>query len=200
MGATLVEQALIDPAMRGTDLAVPPTDDSFAAAAAKLLKWYDALRPHLLRDGLFFPENDSIQQRMPNDAEIDVATSFDPAAAAAANADGQLPDSVRVHVSAAGSIGNGSFVAIPFSAAHQAGAKVVADALLDLAVQARMQDITVLRSLLFLHPSRLDGAGQTAFAALHTAPALPLLADLGTVPPEPHPDWMARLTTAWPAH
>ncbi|WP_405404360.1 ABC transporter substrate-binding protein [Paracoccus sp. Ld10] len=197
MGATFLKQALIELAPPGTDLSVPPTDDSFDAAAAPLWDWYDALRPHLWRDGRSFPENESIQQQMLNDAEIDVAMSFDPAAAAAAIADGQLPDSVRVHVPAAGSIGNVSFVAIPFNAAHQAGAKVVADALLDPAIQAHMQDITVLGSFSVLDPARLDGEGQAAFAALPTAPALPTLADLGPVLPEPHPDWMTRLTTAW---
>ena len=146
-----------------------------------------------------FPENESIQQQLLNDGEIDVTLSFDPASAAAAIADGLLPDTVRVHVPAAGSIGNVSFVAIPFNAARQAGARVVANALLDPATQARMQNIDVLGSFSVLDPARLDADGQAAFAALPTAPALPALADLGPVLPEPHPDWMTRLTAEWQA-
>lgn len=199
MGATFLKQALIELAPEGTDLAAPPTDDSFAAATAPLWDWYDRLRPHLWREGRSFPENEGAQQQLLNDGEIDVTMSFDPASAAAAIADGLLPETVRVHVPAAGSIGNVSFVAIPFNAAHQAGAKVVANALLEPATQARMQNIEVLGSFSVLDPARLDAAGQAAFAALPTAPTLPALADLGPVLPEPHPDWMTRLTGAWKA-
>jgi putative thiamine transport system substrate-binding protein len=197
MGATFLKQALIELAPDDTDLSVPPTDDSFAKATVPLWHWYDALRPNLWRDGRSFPENESIQQQLLNDGEIDMTMSFDPASAAAAIADGLLPETVRVHVPQAGSIGNVSFVAIPVNAAHKAGAKVVADALLAPATQARMQNIEVLGSFSVLDPAKLDAAGQAAFAALPTAPALPALSDLGAVLAEPHPDWMTRLTAAW---
>lgn len=197
MGATFLKQALIELSPAGTDLALPPTDAGFDAATAPLWDWYDALRPHLWREGRSFPENESVQQQLLNDGEVDLAMSFDPASAAAAIMDGLLPDSVRVHVPEQGSIGNVSFVAIPFNAAHKAGAMVVADALLAPATQARMQDIGVLGSFSVLDPARLDQAGRDAFAALPTAPALPALEDLGPVLAEPHPDWMTRLTAEW---
>lgn len=73
----------------------------------------------------------------------------------------------------------------------------MANTLLEPATQARMQNIEVLGSFSVLDPARLDAAGQAAFAALPTAPALPALADLGPVLPEPHPDWMTRLTAEW---
>lgn len=197
MGATFLKQALVELAPPGSDLSAAPTDDSFAAATAPLWDWYDALRPHLWRGGQALPENQSVQQQMLNDGEIDVTMSFDPASAAAAIRDGLLPETVRVHVPAAGSIGNVSFVAIPYNAAHLAGAKVVANTLLDPAVQARMQSIEVLGSFSVLDPARLDAAGAAAFAALPTAPALPALDDLGPVLPEPHAGWMTRLTAEW---
>ncbi|WP_407943239.1 hypothetical protein [Mangrovicoccus ximenensis] len=104
--------------------------------------------------------------------------SFDPASAAAAIRDGLLPPSVRIHVPEAGSIGNVSFVAIPFNAAHPEGAQVVANLLLDPEVQAHMQDIDVLGSFSVLDPSKLDPAARAAFAALPADPALPRLGDL----------------------
>ena len=58
---------------------------------------------------------------MLNDGEVDVAMFFDPAATAAGIAQGTLPETARVFVPKAGSIGNISFVAIPFNAAHTAG-------------------------------------------------------------------------------
>lgn len=199
MGATFLKQALVELAPEGTDLSVPPTDDSFAAATAPLWDWYDALRPNLWREGQSFPENQSVQQQLLNDGEIDVHMSFDPASAAAAIRDGLLPETVRVHVPQAGSIGNVSFVAIPYNAANMAGAKVVANTLLDPEVQARMQNIEVLGSFSVLDPARLDDKARAAFAELPTDPALPALDQLGPVLPEPHADWMTRLTAEWQA-
>jgi len=88
-------------------------------------------------------------------------------------------------------------VAIPYNAANAEGAQVVANHLLDPAVQARMQNIEVLGSFSVLDPTRLDDAAHAAFDALPTAPALPTLDDLGPTLPEPHASWMTRLTEEW---
>lgn len=199
MGATFLKQALVELAPADADLTQEPVDAAFEAASAPLWDWYDALRPHLWRGGQAFPENQSVQQQLLNDAEIDVTMSFDPASAAAAIRDGLLPETVRVHVPEAGSIGNVSFVAIPYNAAHRAGAKVVADMLLDPEVQAHMQNIDVLGSFSVLDPGLLDADARAVFAALPTDPALPALEDLGPVLPEPHAGWMTRLTAEWQA-
>ncbi|WP_138469092.1 ABC transporter substrate-binding protein [Poseidonocella sp. HB161398] len=197
MGATFLKQALAELAPEGTDLSVPPTEESYAAATAPLWAWYDALRPNLWRGGEAFPANQFAQRQLMNDGEIDLGMSFDPASAAAAIRDGLLPETVRVHVPEAGSIGNVSFVAIPYNAAHAEGAKVVANLLLDPQVQAHMQDIDVLGSFSVLDPAKLDPGARAAFAALPADPALPELADLGPVLPEPAPQWMTRLTADW---
>lgn len=196
MGATFLKQALVELAPDPQALMQPVTDQAFARQTAPLWDWYDALRPYLWRQGQAFPENESIQQQLLNDGQLDIAMSFDPASAAAAIEQGLLPDTVRVFVPDAGSIGNVSFVAIPFNAAHPEGAKVVANFLLDPQTQAHMQDITVLGSFSVLDPDRLD---QDVFADLPTAPALPTLQDLGPTLPEPHASWMTRLTQEWAA-
>lgn len=69
-------------------------------------------------------------------------TSFDPADAAAI-ADWHLADNGQVYVPASCGIGIDSLVAITFDAAHQAGAKGVADAPRDRDMKVRMHDITV---------------------------------------------------------
>ncbi|MBK0327964.1 ABC transporter substrate-binding protein [Rhodobacteraceae bacterium F11138] len=197
MGATFLKQALLeltpDPAL----LQQPATDDSFATASAPLWVWYDALRPNLWRGGKVLPENESIQQQLLNDGEIDIAMSFDPASAAAAIAQGLLPDTARVFVPQGGTIGNVSFVAIPFNAAHREGAMVVANFLLDPETQAHMQNIEVLGSYSVLDPARLDRATRKAFERLPSSPALPTRTQLGPTLLEPHASWMTRLTQAW---
>ncbi|MFN4159304.1 MAG: ABC transporter substrate-binding protein [Gemmobacter sp.] len=197
MGATFLKQALVELSPDPAALQAPPTAASFAAQTAALWDWYDALRPHLWRGGATYPENESIQFQLMNDGEVDIAMAFDPAAPAALIEQGLLPDTARVFVPEAGSIGNISFVAIPYNAAHREGAEVVANFLLDPATQARQQDITVLGSFSVLDPARLGPQEAAAFAALPSAPALPQLEDLGRTLTEPHPGWMTMLTEEW---
>ena len=197
MGATFLKQALIELAPDAAALQSAPTDETFSGVTEPLWAWYDALRPHLWRQGETFPENESVLQQMLNDAEVDFAMAFDPASAAAAVQRGLLPDTVRSYAPEGGSIGNVSFVAIPFNAAHREGAMVVANFLLDPATQARAQDISVLGSYSVLDPAKLGDDEKAAFDALPSSPALPSNEDLGRTLNEPHPDWMTRLTEEW---
>jgi putative thiamine transport system substrate-binding protein len=199
MGATFLKQALIELTPDDGVLAAPPTDATFAEVTAPLWAWYDALRPNLWQEGRTFPENESLQQQMLNDGVVDFAIYFDPAAPAAAIAQGLLPETVRVLVPEGGSIGNVSFVAIPFNAANREGAMVVANFLLDPATQAEMQNIEVLGSFSVLDPGKLSAEEAALFADLPSAPALPRLEDLGPTLVEPHPDWMTRIVEEWAA-
>jgi putative thiamine transport system substrate-binding protein len=197
MGATFLKQALVELAPDRAVLLEPASDETFDTATGPLWEWYDALRPNLWREGRTFPENESVLQQMLNDGEVDIAMYFDPAAPAAAIAQGLLPDSVRVFVPEAGSIGNISFVAIPYNAANREGAEVVANFLLDPATQAQAQNIEVLGSFSVLDPATLSGDEAARFDALPAPPALPRLEDLGPTLPEPHPSWMTRLVEEW---
>lgn len=197
MGATFLKQALIELVPDPDVFQSPVTEEAFAEVTAPLWAWYDALRPNLWRSGETFPENQSVQDQLMNDGEVDIAMSFDPASTAAAIEEGLLPETARVFVPEGGTIGNVSFVAIPYNAANREGAMVVANFLLDPATQARQQDITVLGSFSVLDPSPLDADATAAFAALPSAPALPTLADLGPTLLEPHGSWMTRLTEEW---
>lgn len=197
MGVTFLKQALIELAPNAAALQSPVTDAAFAETAAPLWAWYDALKPNLWRGGATFPENQSVQQQLLNDGEVDISVSFDPASTAAAISEGLLSDTTRVFTPEGGSIGNISFVAIPYNAAHAEGAQVVANFLLEPETQAHMQNIEVLGSFSVLDPAKLGTEAQAAFAALPTAPALPTLVDLGPTLLEPHASWMTRLTDEW---
>jgi len=175
----------------------PVTGAGFETAAAPLWAWYDALRPNLWQGGATFPASGSAQQQLLNDGEIDISMSFDPASAAAAIAGGQLPDTVRTYALDGGTIGNISFVAIPFNAANKEGAMVVANFLLEPETQAHAQDITVLGSFSVLDQTKLDAAQQALFAALPASAALPGNEALGDTLLEPHGSWMTRITEAW---
>jgi hypothetical protein len=173
MGATFLKQALIELLPDPRSCRSPRPTRPSMTVTAPLWGWYDALRPNLWQEGRTFPENESLQQQMLNDGVVDFAMYFDPAAPAAAIAQGLLPETVRVLVPDGGTIGNVSFVAIPYNAANKEGAMVVANFLLDPATQARMQNIEVLGSFSVLDPAKLSAEEAALFDALPSSPPCP---------------------------
>jgi putative thiamine transport system substrate-binding protein len=197
MGSTFLKQALIDLSPEPDIFQRPATDASFDAATAPLWTWYDQLRPLLWRQGRQFPENAAAQQQLLNDGEIDITLSFNPSEAAVAAQAGLLPDSVRSFTFAKGTIGNTSFVAIPFNAAHKEGALVVANFLLEPESQARAQDIRQLGAGNVLDAGKLPPEQRRLFEALPGHPALPHPSALGAIQLEPHASWMTRIAAEW---
>ena len=114
-----------------------------------------------------------------------------------ATAAGLLPDTVRTFVFAKGTIGNTSFVAIPYNAANREGAMVVADFLLEPATQAHAQDFRQMGNFTVLDMAKLTPAERRRFDELPRSPALPTNAELGTTLLEPHPSWMTRIASEW---
>ena len=197
LGATFLKQALYEVAADVGVLQLPATDESFARVSAPLWTWYDALRPLLWRSGQQFPENGSAQRELLNDGEIDITLSFTPAEAAVSALAGKLPASVRTFTFSKGTIGNTSFVAIPYNSRAKEGAMVLANFLLEPATQARAQDIKSIGSLNVLDAAKLSAAQRALFDALTPSPALPSAAELGRPLLEPHASWMTRITAEW---
>lgn len=197
LGSTFLKQALYELAPDPSVLQEPATDAGFAQASAPLWAWYDELRPLLWRGGREFPANGPAQRQLMSDGEIDLFISFNPAEAAVAIRLGTLPETARVYVLDGGTIGNTSFVAIPFNAAHKEAATVVANFLLAPEVQARAQNPDQLGNFTVLDLDRLEPAERALFAPPADAVGLPTNAELGTPQLEPHPSWMTRIIQAW---
>ena len=197
LGATFLKQALYDLVPDPAVLQQPATDASFSAVTAPLWAWYDQLRPTLWREGREFPESGPAQRQLMNDGAIDIHMSFDPAEAAVSIASQLLPASVRVFVMARGTIGNTSFVAIPYNAAHKEAAMVVANFLLEPATQARAQDPAWGGNLTVLDLAKVPAAQRALFAPKLVMPGLPTHEELGATLLEPHPSWMTRIAAEW---
>jgi putative thiamine transport system substrate-binding protein len=193
LGGSFLKQALVELAPDPAALQRPLTEAAYAPAAQRLWPWYDALRPNLWRRGTQFPESGPAQRPLMLDGELDLFLSFNPAEAANAIAQRQLPPSARTHVLEAGTIGNASFLAIPFNAQNRAAAMVLADFLLSPEAQAHAQDPRVLGALNVLDLAALPPAERARFDALPRLPGLPTPDELGRALPEPHPSWMTRL-------
>jgi len=197
LGVTFLKQALHELAPDPSALQVPATDENFAAMTAPMWAWYDTLRPNLWRQGRQFPDNGPAQRQLLNDGEIDMMISFNPAEAAVAIPAGTLPGSVRTFAFAKGTIGNASFVAIPFNAANREGAMVVANFLLEPATQAYAQDVEHMGNFTVLDLAKLSETERKRFEDLPKSAALPTNAELGTTLLEPHPSWMTRIAAEW---
>ncbi len=197
LGSTFLKQALTELTPDAAVLQRQATDENFAAVTAPMWSWYDRLLPTLWRQGQQFPENGSAQRQLLNDGEIDLMISFNPAEAAVAINAGLLPESVRTFVLRKGTIGNTSFVGIPYNAANKEGAMVVANFLLEPATQAHAQDYRQMGNFSVLDFAKLSAAERKAFDDLPKSPALPTNAQLGVTLLEPHPSWMTRIAAEW---
>ena len=197
LGATFLKQALYELTPDPGLLQRPATDESYPRAIAPLWQWYDRIRPLLWRHGSQFPASGPATRQLMNDGEIDLTISFNPSEASTSIANGELPPTVRTYVLDRGTIGNTSFVAIPFNASHQDAAMVVADFLLAPEAQARMQDARHLGSFSVLDVHRLDADGRRRFEEISRGAATLTSEQLGKPLLEPHPSWMARIVADW---
>lgn len=197
LGSTFLKQVLYEVAPARERLQRPADDDDFATVTAPLWAYLDALHPRLWRSGRAFPQNSAAQRGLMADGETDIAISFNPLEASAAIRNDELPETVRTFVFADGTIGNTSFVAIPFNAAQKAGALVLANFLLSPEAQARKQDPEVWGSLTVLDLASLSPEDRARFDALDLGIATLAPERLGTPLPEPHPSWMIRIEAEW---
>ncbi|MEO0821221.1 MAG: ABC transporter substrate-binding protein [Pseudomonadota bacterium] len=197
LGTTFLKQALYglveDPAI----FLAPVSEAEYPKVAKPLWAFLDALTPHLWRKGAAYPQNGAALRQLMADGEIDIAFSFNPAEASAAIANYELPETVRSYVLEGGTIGNASFVAIPFNASAKAGALVLADFLMSPEAQAKKQDPNVWGSFTVLDLAALPAEERARFEALELGIATLSPEALGASLPEPHPSWMVRIEQDW---
>ena len=173
-----------------------PAADADPALEA-LWQFLDALHPNLWRQAKAFPPNEAALGQLLADDEVGITFAFNPGRASAEIAAGTLPDTVRTFVLDGGTIGNASFLAIPFNANAAAGAQVVANLLLDPAVQARAQDASVLGFQTVLNMAALSPADRALFQDAPRGPATLSPAELGPTLLEPHASWMTQISDQW---
>ena len=197
LGSTFLKQALLGLVDDPTPLYAPASEADYEAVTAPLWSFLDALTPNLWREGRAYPQTGPAQRQLMADGEIDLALSFSPGEAQAAIANFELPDTVRTYVLDGGTIGNASFLAIPYNASAKAGAMVVADFLMSPEAQARKADPSVMGSPTVLDVASLPRADRALFEAIERGPATLAPDALGPALPEPHPSWMERIEADW---
>ena len=196
LGTTFLKQMLIE-LVEDPSVLQQPAAANYAEVTAPLWAWLSDVTPDLWRAGRAYPQTGPRQLQLINDGEVDMAISFSPGEATAAIANQQLPESARTFVLDGGTLGNASFVAIPYNASAKAGAMVVANFLLSPEAQLRAQDPQVLGYGTVLDMDALPQADRAAFDALELGVATLSPAQLGQALPEPHPSWMTQIEKDW---
>jgi putative thiamine transport system substrate-binding protein len=196
-GVSFLKQILIDLVTDPDVLQHPVEAADYDAVTAPLWAFLDRITPHLWREGRAYPQNETALGQLLADGEIDIGFSYNPGRVSAAIADFELPATARTFVFGNGTLGNSSFISIPYNAAHKAGALVLANLILDPAVQARAQDAEVLGFQTVLGMHLLDGADRAHFEALDLGPATLSPEQMGRALLEPHPSWETRIAENW---
>jgi len=197
LGSTFIKQALYELTPDPAVLQSPVDDADYEAATAPLWAYLDDLTPNLWRGGQAYPQSGPRLIQLMADGEIDIALSFNPNEASNAIANFELQETVRTYVLDGGTIGNASFVAIPYNANAAAGAMVVANFLMSPEAQARKQDPEIWGSGTVLSMERLPDEARALFDNIALGVATLSPAELGETLPEPHPSWMVRLEEDW---
>lgn len=197
LGTTFLKQVLVDILPDASVLSAPATDENYAEVSAPLWAYLDALTPNLWREGKAYPSTGTAMFPLIADDELDLSISFSPGAASTAIANFELPDTVRTFVLDKGTIGNASFVTVPYNSGSKAGAMIVANFLMSPEAQARAQDPAILGYGTVLDMTAITADERAVFDGLDLGVATLSPADRGTVQAEPHPSWATRLADDW---
>ncbi|RED18744.1 ABC transporter substrate-binding protein [Pontivivens insulae] len=197
LGSTFLKQALLDLTDDATPLYAPVEEADYEAVTAPLWSFLEELTPNLWRQGRAYPQTGPRQLQLIADNEVDLAISFSPGEASTAIANFELPDTARTFVLENGTIGNASFVAIPYNSSSTEGAMIVANFLLSAEAQARALDPEVLGYGTVLDVAALPEAERALFDNIDLGIATLTPEELGTALAEPHPSWMTRIEADW---
>ena len=168
----------------------------FRRSADQAFQTLRDLRPFLWREGTTYPPTLRELDRLFVNQEIDLTMSFSPTFASEGIARGEYPPTVRTYVFDTGTIGNYSYLAIPFNASNPAGALVVIDYL--QSAEALLDQVEALGTLFPLELERISPELRARLAALPRGPATLLDAELSrALLPEADVRYLERLEEDW---
>lgn len=197
LGSTFLKQAILELSNKNPALYAPVTDAEFERVTTPLWDYLDALHPTLLRAGRYFPNSAAELRRLMGDGEISLALAFNPNEALLSVRTGELPASVRSYVLQGGTIGNVSFLAIPYNAQHKAAAMITTNFLLSIEAQARASDPHHMGSTTVISIEDLGVTDRLQFDSVGFDLAAVSQDDLSRKLQEPHPSWTTALERAW---
>jgi putative spermidine/putrescine transport system substrate-binding protein len=168
----------------------------YQKASARTIDYLNDIKPFLWRRGETYPSSPSEMNRLFANGEIDFSMSYGPAFASEHIARGDFPPTTRTYVFDEGTIGNFSFLAIPFNATNSAGALVVINFL--MSPEQELDQTRVLGDIFPIGPERLTPEQRHAVESLPMGPATLPAAELRSHQlPEPDAQYSNRLQQDW---
>jgi putative spermidine/putrescine transport system substrate-binding protein len=198
-GSMAVRTILYDTIGGPSSLAGPFDAEKYAPVAAKLWARLNAVAPSLWRGGSTYPTSQDAVEKLYSDGEISAFFTYGPGAVGTQVSQGLFPKTTREAVLSGGNIGNESFLAIPYNAAHKAGALVLANVLQDPQTQLALYKAEGIYPGIDL--AKTDPGTQAQFAAVPISPSvLPLAALTRNVQPELASGYVTRIEADWKTH
>ncbi len=156
------------------------------------------LAPSLWREGRTYPRDSVALDRLFADGQVDMTMTYGPATLTDLVAQGTFPATTRILTLEEGTVGNASFLAIPASSGHAAGAMVVADLALSPEQQAAKADPSVWGQFTVLDLPNLPAQDAARFAALPASPVVPPYEVISkNANPELSAAWVPRIDEGW---
>jgi putative spermidine/putrescine transport system substrate-binding protein len=161
------------------------------------LAYLRQLQPLLWRDGTAQPASEAELNRLFGNGQVDVAMSYNPGFVETAVRQGTFPTTARPFVLDHGTLHNVSYVTIPVTAGSRAGALIVANLLLDPALQAHKAEPDILGVPTVLDPDRVSAVDRDRLERSKDSPYL--LSDTGVLLDELPVDRTEALEERWRA-
>lgn len=200
-GSVFVRHGFYELAGGYKDLLGPFNQQVYDAKAPAVWDYFNALKPSLWRNGETYPQSiDQLNQLFAN-GEVDFTISYNPSFASGAIEKGTFPKTTKTYLLDAGTIANTHYLAIPFNAANQAGAMVLANFLESPQAQIEKAKPSVWGDLPAIDPAKLAPADKTALDAIPRGEAT-LSPDvlIAHAQPELQGDWLDRIEKDWQAN
>jgi putative spermidine/putrescine transport system substrate-binding protein len=168
----------------------------YSQSAGPTIEYLNAIKPYLWRRGETYPQTLKDLNRLFTNNEVDFAMSYGPAFASLHIARGEFPGTVRTFVFDRGTIGNYSYLAIPFNAANPEGALVAINDL--TSVEQALGLSAALGNPFPIDLNSLNTADRNRAEALPRGPATLSLQELSThFAAEPDAGYLTRLEKDW---
>lgn len=168
----------------------------YAQAAARAIEYLNDINPYLWRKGETYPASQREADRLFANNEIDFTMNYGPSFASERIARGEYPPTTRTFVFDQGTIGNYSYLAIPYNASNIAGALVVINHL--MSPEHAIEQARTLGSLFPAALELLSPEQKNAVAALPRDPATLSIAELSAHQlAEPDAQYLERLEKDW---
>ncbi len=186
----------------GADALAGPFDQAkYDAVAPKVWALLNELKPNLWREGQTYPTDITQLNQLFANSEVDFTFNYEPTSFGAGVENGTFPPTTRSYALDDGTIGNTSYVAIPFNAANKAPAIVAVNFLLSVEAQFEKAKPEVWGMATALDLDKLSPADADKFRSIPRHEAVVSEKDLADrAMPELTAEWSAAIEKGWIAN